>query len=107
MVEVNDILTVVSDAVKLCKEKEFVILEELLHKSYIELINVEAQARRQKASSIIKALQLLDKEMFMLNNEYNKIIKKFNMEPILAIDIYIEEIKKHRRKLVREKNSLR
>lgn len=101
---INEIIPIVRDALNLYKENEYEELEEKIRNSYIMLIEAEAESRRLKSSSIIKAIQVLDKEIILLEFEYKKTINKFQMDSIPALDDYIKKIKRKRLRLVREKN---
>jgi len=103
----NDLLLLSKDALKLCKEKEYNRIADLIHESYIELIKVESDSRRTKSSTIIRSIQILDIEMIKLKLEYEQVEKEFNLNSIPAIDQYIDNLKTYRRQLVIEKNRFR
>lgn len=102
----NDLFDIFSGAIKICKEKEYHELQEEIHKSYLELMEVEAGTRREKASAIIKGLQTIDRELTILKFEYGKVTGKYQMGHISAIDEYIATIEKYRKSIVSEKNRL-
>ena len=100
-------LDIFNHAIKICKEQEYRQLEEKLHSSYIELMAVEANCRRQKASAIIKSMQIFDRELKLLKFEYGRVKGRFDIESISAIEKYISEIEQLRKKLSLEKNKIR
>jgi len=100
-------LDVLTNAVKICHEKEYLALERKLHKSYSQLMEVESNCRRQKASAIITSMQIVDRELKLLIFEYCRVKKKFNIQHILAIEKYINEIEQFRKKLLFEKNAIK
>ena len=92
---------------KICKEKEYNELQTALHNSYLELMKVEAEARRKKASSLIRGIQAIDRELKLLNFEYDRVKRAFNIDGIPYFDQFISEIIKKREELVSLKNSLK
>jgi len=93
--------------IKICKEKEYNELQTTLHDSYLELIKVEAEAQRKKASSLIRGIQAIDREVKLLNFEYDRVKRDFNIDGIPYFDQLISEINKKRKELVSLKNSLK
>ena len=100
-------LDVLNHAIKICKEKEYLALQEKLHRSYIELMAVEANTRREKVSEIIKSMQIFDRELKLLKFEYVRVKEKFNIKNISAIDKYISEIEQIRKRLSLEKSLIK
>lgn len=103
----NEIMEALQFLVKLCKEKEYNDLQNALHNSYNELIKVESEARREKASVLIRGIQAIDRELLVLNFEYEKVKTGFNIDGIPYYDQFISEIKRKRGELAAMKNSLR
>lgn len=101
------VMDIFNHAIKICKEHEYLELEEKLHKSYIELVAVEADCRRGKASAIIKSIQTCDRELKILIYEYGKVKGEYHLEKIPAIEKYMENISAFRKKLVVEKNKMK
>ena len=93
--------------VKICKEKEYNELQTAVHNSYIELIKIESGARREKASGLIRGIQAIDRELTVLNFEYDKVKRDFKIDGIPYYDQFITGIKKKRGELAALKNSLR
>ena len=93
--------------IKVCKEKQYNEFIEALHKSYLELIKVEAEARRKKASVLIKGMQTIDRELLFLNFEYDKVKRSFNIDGIPYFDQLVIELSEKRSELSSLKNSLK
>jgi len=98
-------LDIFNHAIKICKERKYLALEGELHKSYIELMAVEADCRRDKASAVIKSMQRLDRELTLLKFEYGRVKERY--VNISAIENYINQIEQFRKKLLVEKNSFK
>jgi len=92
---------------KICKEKEYRELQAAVHNSYLELMNVEAEARRKKTSSLIRGIQAIDRELRLLNFEYDRVKREFNIDGIPYFDQLISEINKKRKEFIQIKNSLK
>jgi len=92
---------------KICKEKEYNELQTALCNSYNELMKVEVEARMKKASSLIRGIQAIDRELKLLNFEYDRVKRAFNIDGIPYFDQLISEINKKRKELVLLKNSLK
>ena len=92
---------------KICKEKEYNELQTALHKSYLELIKVEAESRREKTSSLIRGIQAIDREVKLLNFEYDRVKREFNIDGIPYFDQFISEINKKRKEMTLLKNSIK
>ncbi len=103
----SDLIQFFNSAVKVCKEEEYKRLSELLENSYKQVIIVEAQSRRKKSSTLIKGIQLIDRELFAINFQYEIVKKRYNINSITALDEYIVELEKVRKSLVKEKDSLK
>ena len=93
--------------IKICKEKEYNELQTAVHDSYLELIEVEAESRREKTSSLIRGIQAIDRELKLLNFEYDRVKREFNIDGIPYFDQFISEINKKRKELTFIKNSLK
>ncbi|KUO74921.1 MAG: hypothetical protein APF81_08185 [Desulfosporosinus sp. BRH_c37] len=100
-------LDIFNHAIKICKEQEYLALEEKLHISYLELMAVESNCRRQKSSAIITSMQTVDRELKLLKFEYGRVKERFKIQRLLAIENYINEIEQFRKKLLFEKNALK
>jgi|GEM_PF-6207811 len=100
-------LDALTHAVKICQEHEYFALEEKVHKSYLQLMAVESDCRRQKSSAIITSMQTVDRELKLLIFEYCRVKERFKIQHISAIEIYINEIEQFRKKLLFEKNALK
>jgi len=92
---------------KICKDKEYKELQTALHNSYLELIKAENEARMKKASSLIRGIQAIDRELKLLNFEYDRVKRDFSIDGIPYFDQFISEINKKRKELVLIKNSLK
>lgn len=101
-----NVLDIFNKALKICKEKECLALKQRLHNSYIKLMAVEADCRREKASTIIRSMQILDRELTLLKFEYGRVKGRFSIDNISAIEKYINEIEHVRKKLALEKRNL-
>jgi len=91
---------------KICKEKEYNELQTALHNSYLELIKVEAEARREKTSSLIRGIQAIDREVRLLNFEYDRVKRDFNIDGIPYFDQLISQINKKRKELILIKKTI-
>jgi len=91
------------DAVKVCKEESYYALRAQINQSFQELIAVEAQCRRDKVSSIIRALQRVEKEKFLLENEYKNVLSITKMSSIPALEDFINGVRHYRNSLVQDK----
>lgn len=101
-----DFLELFSGAMKICKEQEYYDLQDKVHQSYLELMQVEARTRRAKASVLIKSIQTIDRELIMLQFEYERVKAKYLLDKIEAVDQYIIGIEKARGDLVLAKEKL-
>jgi len=93
--------------VKICKERKYLKLQQAIHDSYLDLISVEAEARRKKSSSLIKGMQAIDRNMVLLNHEYEKVKRDFQINAIPYFDQFISEISQERKKLALLKDRLK
>ena len=98
---------ILPNLLKICKENEYNELQAALHRSYTELIRVEADARRQKASGLIRGMQAIDRELKHLEFEYEKTKRAFNIDGIPYFDKFITEMRQKRRELALLKDSLK
>ena len=103
----NEITDALRLLVKICKENEYNELQAAVHNSYNELIKVESEARRKKASGLIRGIQAIDRQLLVLNFEYEKVKGAFNIDGNQYFDQFISEIKKKRGELAAIKNSLK
>ena len=101
-----DLFEVFSGALKICKEQEYLVLQEKVNRSYIELMEVEANTRREKASTIIKGMQMIDRELKMIKFEYGRVKSKYHIDKVTAIDEYITAIEKYRLSMALEKSKV-
>lgn len=101
------VLDTFNHAIKICKEQGYLALGEKIHKSQLELVTIESDCRREKASAIIKSIQICDRELKILMYEYEKVKEKYNLEKIPAIENYMEYIGVFRKNLVAEKNKMK
>lgn len=106
MVIQNEFQCLFSDAVKVCKEESYYALRDQIKQSFQELIIVEAQCRRDKVSSIIRALQSIEKEQFLLENEYKKVLSITKMSSIPALEDFINGVRDYRKSLMQEKKRI-
>jgi len=93
--------------IKICKDNEYEKMQAALHESYLELMKTEAEARRKKASSLIRGIQAIDREVKLLNFEYDRVKRDFNIDSLPYFDQLMSEISKKRKELVLIKNSLK
>jgi len=100
-------LGILNHAIRICKEKQYLELEEEIHMSYLDLIAVETDCLRGKSSAIIKSMQIFDRELKLLKFQYERVKVKHEIDKIEAIENYINEIEKHREKLKKEKNAIK
>ena len=101
---ITDVFTLLA---MICKEKEYKEFQETLQKSYYELVKVEAETRREKASVLIRGMQVINRELKILNFEYNRVKKDFNIDSIPYFDQFIIEATKKRDELALLKNKLK
>ena len=102
----NELHCLFSDAVKVCKEESYYALRAQINQSFQELIKVEAHCRRDKVSSIIRAMQELDKEQLLLENEYKNVLFITKMPSIPALEDFINGVRNYRKSLVQEKKRI-
>lgn len=99
----NELQSLLADAINVCKENSFRMLKNQLNQSFSQLIEVEAECRRDKVDCIIRALQEIEKEQVLLQYEYRKVL---SITRIPAIEEYIKSIERYRKSLVQDKKRL-
>lgn len=89
------------------KDKVYMEITEKMQTAFQELILTEADARRNKTATLIRAMAKIDGEVIRFKREYNRISGQLAPEAITAIDGYLKMIEQKKKDIVHEKNSLK
>lgn len=89
------------------KDKAYAEMAEKMQVAFHELILAEADARRDKTTTLIRARAKIDSELIRFKREYNRIADQLAPEAITAIDCYIKMIEQKKKDLIHEKNAMK
>ena len=89
------------------KDKVYMETAERIQTAFHELILAEADARRDKTTTLIRAMAKIDGEVILFKREYNRIVGQLTPEAITAIDSYLKMIEQKKKDIVQEKNSMK
>lgn len=92
-------------ATKICKEKQYEEMRMNLEEALKECARLEVACRRAKASELIREANKIECKILLLEQTYQRTRQKSGR--IVAIEDYIQECKKYRDSLLREKNRLK
>lgn len=98
-----DVIKVLSAIKKDSERKEAM---DAIKEEHMKLLKVEVHSRRIKSSELIKEMVKIDIALNEFESNYNNLKSNSDVEEIESIYQYIEDIKRYRRKLAREKNRL-
>lgn len=102
----NDVIEIINLLSKIKSDKERKILMEKMAESKKNLLKEEVKSRRLKSREIIMELAQIDRNIKEFEVVYNNLKEKKDLLNIEAVEQYLDDIKKYRKKLVREKNIL-
>lgn len=98
-----DVIKVLS-AIKKDSERKKAMAK--IKEEHMKLLKAEVYSRRIKSSELIREIVKLDIALIEFESNYDNLMLNSNIEEIECINQYIEDIKRYRRKLAREKNRL-
>ena len=102
--EFGDLFSVVLAA---SKDKVYMETVEKVQAAFHELILAEADARRDKTTTLIRTMAKIDGEVIRFKIEYNRIIEQLSPEAIAAIDGYLKIIEQKKKDIAHEKNAMK
>lgn len=100
----GDLVSVVLAA---SQDKAYMETVEKMQTAFHELILAEADARRGKTATLIRAMAKIDGEVIRFKREYNRIAEQLAPEARTAIDGYLKIIEQKKKDIAFEKKSLR
>lgn len=89
------------------KDKVYMETAEKMEAAFHKLILAEADARRNKTATLIRAMAKIDGEIIRFKREYNRIAEQLAPEAITAIDGYLKMIEQEKKNIIREKNAMK
>ena len=89
------------------KDKVYMETTEKMKVAFHELILAEADARRDKTATLIRAMAKIDCEVIRFKREYKRIAEQLAPDAITAIDGYLKIIEQKKKDINREKNVLK
>lgn len=99
----DDLYSIFTVIRALIKDVQIDELERCMINAQRELIEAEAQARRNKNTHIIKSMHAINMQLIEVNNSFSKIRKDLNEEACNEIEEWIKVCEKHRQTLAKEK----
>lgn len=107
MASLNDLGDLLSVVLAASKDKVYMETAEKMQAAFHELILAEADARRDKTSTLIRAMAKIDGEVIRFKREYKRIEGQLASEAITAIDSYLQTIELKKRDIAHEKNAIK
>ena len=89
------------------KDKVYMETAEKMQAAFHELLLAEADARRDKTATLIRAMAKIDGEVIRFKREYNRIAEQLAPEAITAIDGYLKMIEQKKKDIAHEKNAMK
>lgn len=100
----SDLISVVLAA---SKDKAYMEAAEKMQAAFHELILAEADARREKTTTLIRLMAKIDCEIIRFKREYARIAEQLSPEATKAIDNYIKIIEQKKMDITYEKNAMK
>lgn len=100
----SDLFSVVLAA---SKDKVYMETAEKMQVAFHELILAEADARRDKTATLIRAMAKIDGEIILFKKECNRIGEQLSPDAITAIDSYLKMIEQKKKDIAHEKNAMK
>lgn len=101
---ISDLLSIIIAA---SKDKVYLENVEKMQQAFHELILAEAESRRNKVSSLIRAKAKIDVEVECFKKEYARISGQLSQEAVDAINNYLKIIEQKKKDISYEKNKLK
>lgn len=89
------------------KDKVYRETAEKMQIAFHELILAEAESRRDKTTTLIRAMAKIDSEIIRFKKEYNRIVEHLTPEVIAEIDGYLKMIEQKKRDIAYEKKTMK
>mgnify|MGYP003291567477 CR=1 FL=1 len=107
MVEIKGLGNLFSVVLAASKDKVYMENAEKLQAAFHELILAEADARRDKTATLIRAMAKIDGEVIRFKREYGRVASQLAPEAITAIDGYLKMIEQKKKDIAHEKNLMK
>lgn len=89
------------------KDKVYLETAEKMQAAFHELILAEADARRDKTATLIRAMAKIDGEIIRFKREYKRIEDQLAPNAITAIDSYLKLVEQKKKDISFEKKTIR
>lgn len=89
------------------KDKVYMETVEKMQAAFHELILAEANARRDKTTTLIRAMAKIDGEVIRFKREYERISEQLAPEAKAAIESYLKMIEQKKKDIAHEKNAMK
>lgn len=103
----NNIGDLIAVMLAVSKDKVYLETTEKMQTAFHELILAEADSRRDKVTTLIRAMAKIDGEVIRFKREYSRIFNQLAPEAITAIEDYLKIVEQKKKDIVHEKNAMK
>lgn len=103
-VDFQELLSLLS---AISKDRAYQTAAENLRSAYHNYMTAEADARRQKTSSLIEAMARIDREILLYRREYQRIRPMLSPDAVCDIEQFLAQAEKKKRDISMEKRMIR